>query len=152
MLGFMASNLEALVRRLEIAVGKLESAGSIASGSGGAAGQADRSAAPSTESSLAPSVAAFDELIDTAVTKFVEVAEAIGGPVREASKLLEEAFRKERTVVLAISQCKVSPAYKLLEIVLREMHDWSPCHLIAHFEIYESPWWPKMIPRAVQKR
>ena len=113
----MASNLEALVRRLEIAVEKLESAGGIASGSGGAAGQPDPSTASPTESSLAPSVAAFDELIDTAVTKFMGAAVAIGGPVREASKLLEEAFKRERTVVLAISQCKVSPAYEEVKIV-----------------------------------
>ncbi|GAQ84855.1 Adenylate cyclase-associated protein [Klebsormidium nitens] len=113
----MASNLEALVRRLEIAVEKLESAGGIASGSGGATGQPDPSTASPTESSLATSVAAFDELIDTAVTKFVGASEAIGGPVREASKLLEEAFKRERNVVLAISHCKAPTPAEMQALV-----------------------------------
>jgi hypothetical protein len=106
--GAMATGLEALVKRLEIAVEKLENTGGIAPREGGGVPQGAPRNNLSEESVLHPSVVAFDELISTFVAKFIKAAGAIGGSVLDASKLLESAFKGERTIVLAISQCKVS--------------------------------------------
>jgi hypothetical protein len=52
-------------------------------------------------------VAAFDELVQTRVGRLLVVADKIGGQVLQSSQLLQRAFEAEKSIVFAISQCKV---------------------------------------------
>jgi adenylyl cyclase-associated protein len=110
----MAQNSEflTLVARLEAAVARLEGLGAradsttatvqgIASLTGEGKGAAAGVTAP------APVVAAFDELVQTRVGRLLVVADKIGGQVLQSSQLLQRAFEAEKSIVFAISQCKV---------------------------------------------
>lgn len=106
----MADRLNEMIDRLEVVVSRLQEAASkvlpaAPPAPGTPSGPSSRAADAKAEG-LARSVTAFDELLDSAVARVRELAEKIGGQVLEASKILEGAFRAERVVVVALSQCQ----------------------------------------------
>ena len=112
-LGSMATDqasLNAVVARLEAAVARLESLGSQAISGAPKQGISSLVAGPPPPagSASSPSVAAFDELVQSRVGKLLAAADKIGGNVLQASQVLQRAFEAEKAVILAISQCKVS--------------------------------------------
>ena len=116
-LGAMATDqasLNAVVARLEAAVARLESLGSQAISSAPKQGISSLVAGPPPPagSASSPSVAAFDELVQSRVGKLLAAADKIGGNVLQASQVLQRAFEAEKAVILAISQCKVSSGNK----------------------------------------
>jgi hypothetical protein len=56
---------------------------------------------------VAPSVAAFNELVSTRLGRVITVAEKIGGSVLQTTEVLKRAFEAERQLVVVISKCKV---------------------------------------------
>ncbi|KAL2611546.1 hypothetical protein R1flu_023238 [Riccia fluitans] len=69
-----------------------------------------------------PSVDAFDELMKTKLARVKAAAVKIGGSVLTSTEALESAFNAERTIVVAISQCK-QPAIEGLQKLIKPLAD-----------------------------
>lgn len=122
-----AGALEALVARLErvasLLEGRLETSPALAkkpdvsSRSISALDLVKENAkVDSADGAISPSVAAFDELLKTKLTRVKAAAVKIGGSVLKATEVLESAFAAERNIVLAFSQCKVSELIQLIKL------------------------------------
>lgn len=73
-----------------------------------AAAAAAPAAAPAVASADGRAVADYRQLLSTQLVKVLDAAEAIGGQVLQASRVLAEGFRGEAAVVEAIGACQVS--------------------------------------------
>ena len=93
------ADLAALVARLEAVTSRLEAvpAGGVGGGGGAAA-------AGSVE--VAPSVLAYDDLINGVVAEYLAASEKVGGPCLEQAKLFAEAFKELRDLLEIASGSK----------------------------------------------
>ncbi|WOL16985.1 hypothetical protein Cni_G25773 [Canna indica] len=90
-----------LLTRLEAAVTRLEVL-SVARSSPPATPRGLRGA----PSALDPSISAFDELVDNYLVRVSAAAAKIGGPVLDATMLVEEAFAVLKQLIFRINQCQ----------------------------------------------
>ncbi|KAJ3697672.1 hypothetical protein LUZ61_001377 [Rhynchospora tenuis] len=104
---------KALVERLEAAVARLEAA--IASGSISASERALDGDLPAAATD--PAILAFDELVEGPLRRVVAAAEKIGGKVLETTKVLEEAFEVEKSLLIKAKQSQKPDIAGLQEFV-----------------------------------
>ncbi|PRW32688.1 cyclase-associated 1 [Chlorella sorokiniana] len=128
-----AAMLEAAVARLEQVTARLEATearlASIAPGgvaparapppptAAPAAATAAAAPAPAAASSPGGALADYRQLLSTQLVKVVDAAEAIGGQVLQASRVLAEGFRREEAVVEAIGSCQKPDDAALQQLV-----------------------------------
>lgn len=107
-----APTLESLVVRLENAVARLEALDGKKSTA--TVQQTKDREAPVAEVPLV--LSAFDEVIAGPLQSFLSLSDKLGGKIKVAADLLQEAFVKERTILLAITKCKVFDKEKNIKL------------------------------------
>ncbi|KAJ7564243.1 hypothetical protein O6H91_02G009100 [Diphasiastrum complanatum] len=131
-LAALVARLEASVLRLEALEGRLNKTPSSQAAptlshsnplSDNAANQTRVTATSSAAAAAAaPSVEAFDVLVESAVKRVVDDGSRIGGQVSAASQLIADAFREQRRIVQAISVCE-QPDVPSLQKLLKPLAD-----------------------------
>lgn len=92
---------EKLIQRLESAVCRLEALSPAGFSTRGISLSNDDNAASE------PPILAFEDLMRNYVRKVSDAAEKIGGPVLEATRIVEEAFSVEKQLLVDVKQTQV---------------------------------------------
>jgi adenylyl cyclase-associated protein len=144
--------MEKLISRLEAVTARLESV-AIHAGDAGASSASDSGA-------LAPSVAAYDVIVDGAFSKFLGFSQKIGGDVQTQVELVKQAFSAQHDFLIKVSKCKEPPQSSLPSLLqptsekisatqeFREKHRTSPLfnHLSAISESIPALGWVTIAP------
>ncbi|KAK3531948.1 hypothetical protein QTP86_001831 [Hemibagrus guttatus] len=152
-IGFLCNGmaeLANLVKRLEVAVGRLEAISSTGGTGGSVAGGA-----------VAAYVEAYDGLISGPVAEYLALSQKIGGDVQKHADMMKQAFTCQRQVLVTAS-CSQKPSDAILTSLLapmskviqqvqsfREQHRSSPLfnHLSAVSESVPALGWVAMAPK-----
>lgn len=89
------------MKRLEAAVGRLEAI------SAGGFGNGSRSLDICTELDSDPAIRAFEDMKSECVGRVLTAAETIGGEVLEVSKIVDEAFKVQKELLIQIKKSQV---------------------------------------------
>ncbi|KAJ1984166.1 suppressor of rasval19 [Dimargaris verticillata] len=97
--------LTSLIRRLEAATQRLERYTEAHAGDGSTT-TGTASALSTEEIELPPSVVAYDDFIQTAVQKYLNLSQELGGAVAEQAQVIEQLARRQRGLILKASQVR----------------------------------------------
>uniref|UniRef100_A0A383VPJ4 C-CAP/cofactor C-like domain-containing protein n=1 Tax=Tetradesmus obliquus TaxID=3088 RepID=A0A383VPJ4_TETOB len=120
------SRLEQVTARLLRFEATLGQGGAAPAAAGGAAAPAHAAAPAATANGAAPAaggspgsgeLAAYDKLLAEQLQPFMSNAAAVGGEVLEISKLVEKAFKEQRTVLLVASKAKQPDTAQLQSVL-----------------------------------
>lgn len=154
----MAAEMANLVSRLEMAVGKLERLGDSVE----TLAPVQQNSAPGGQSqaSSTPFVAAYEDLLSSAVQVFLEFSRQIGGDVEHISKLVDSLFATQKAFLAAaalsqkpsdsdLAKALEPTGRKIQEVInYRETHRTSPLfnHLSAISESISGLSWVAITP------
>ncbi|KAJ1971242.1 suppressor of rasval19 [Dimargaris xerosporica] len=97
--------LTSLIRRLEAATQRLERYTEAHASNGSTT--IGTAATPSAEAiDVPPSVVAYDDFIQTAVQKYLNLSQEVGGAVAEQSQVIEQLVQRQRDLILKASQVR----------------------------------------------
>jgi len=96
------SNLDNIIKRLEVATNRLEELAKNASfGQGGSSASAG-----DANSDNGPAIQAFDDIMNGSVQKFIELSNNIGSPVKEQCDFFIQALKAQRQLIVTASKSK----------------------------------------------